>query len=212
MRELWPDNAADRAEILRWFGADSLDWWNPLSVAEQERRTLARGLSWAASFTTTQLQDRIQDELLEIVECNHVSFINQNDQTWCRWEPTRSGFYLLVGEGAWQVKFRAGRSWSTAQINAINTHLQNPTNRTRVVTNLNRLNRNRNHRWGLPVLTFADLGLEEVAGEPVNTLPLPSDLDEHLFTASPTDLTGCPPIDLRVSTWHRVRRGQLHRD
>ena len=43
-RELWPDAAADRAEMVRLFGAASLDWWHALPAAERARRTAARGV------------------------------------------------------------------------------------------------------------------------------------------------------------------------
>ncbi len=182
VRELWPGNTADQDEILRLFGAESLNWWMGLSSEEQQRRTDARGSA-----------------LLEIIECNHFHRAEPNNRIWCRWEPKRSGYYVIVGEVAWVVEYSERREWSAPQIDAINNYLQTQSNRTDVVNKLRNLNRQR-RRLGQNDLSLADLGLEvdSISGEPVNTLPLPANRDEQLFTAT-SDLTGCPPIDLRIA-------------
>ena len=199
VQELWPDNSEDEAEIIRWFGSDALAWWNALSTTERQRRTEARGLQWARMLTPDQLERRRQDKLTEIVECNNVeSFYNPNDRMWCRWEPPRSGYYLVVVEGAWHLRLRGGRSWSDQQRNLIDTYLQDPVNRANLISELDRVNRVR-RGLPLPELTFADLGLDDSSGQPANTLARPTDLDEWLFTARATNLTGCDPIDLRIA-------------
>ena len=198
VQELWPDNSEDRPEIIRLFGSNSLDWWNALSTAEQQRRTAARGLQWAGSFTPDQLEMRRQSHLVEIVDCNNVSSYNEDERIWCRWEPKRSGYYMVVGVGAWGVHEASGRYWSNIQRNWINQYLQNPANRTAVINLLNTANRYR----GLartPRLTFADVGLDDSSGEPASLLARPANLDEWLFTSTNTSLTGCPAIDLRIS-------------
>ncbi|MXW99690.1 MAG: hypothetical protein F4Y05_08395 [Acidimicrobiaceae bacterium] len=198
VRELWPDNAEDRAEIVRFFGNDSLDWWDALSTLEQQRRTSARGLQWAMLFTPSQLETRRQDHLIETIDCNNVSVLNRTDRMWCRWMPKRSGYYLITAEGAWRTNLRRIRHWSGGQEYWINRYLQDPANRTSLVNALNAANRSRTS-YGLPALTFADLGLDAPSGEPIGTLARPTDLDEWLFTARSTNLTGCTPIDLRIS-------------
>ena len=198
IRELWPDNSEDETEIVRWFGSDALEWWNALSTDEQERRTAARGLKWAASFTSDQLEARRNDHLVDIIDCNNVSFINPTDSMWCRWEPTRSGYFSIVAEGAWNVDRKGGRGWSDVRRNRIDQYLQDPNNRADLIAELNRANRLR-QRLGLPQLTFSDMGLDDSSGEPMSTLARPTDLDEWLFTARATNLTGCNPIDLRIA-------------
>ena len=198
VRELWPDNSEDRAEIVRFFGNDSLDWWNALSTAEQQRRTSARGLQWAMLFTPSQLETRRQDHLIEAIECNNVSVLNRTDRMWCRWMPKRSGYYLITAEGAWRTNLRRSRHWSWVQEYWINRYLQDPDNRANLVSALDAANRSR-ASYRLPALTFADLGLDAPSGEPIGTLARPTDLDEWLYTARSTNLTGCTPIDLRIS-------------
>ncbi|MCY4629882.1 MAG: hypothetical protein OXE75_03200, partial [bacterium] len=78
VEELSPDD--DEQAIKDLFGERSLDWWNALDATERANLTAARG----AGRT-------------EEVPCNSGEVI------WCRWTPTRSGYYTLTAAGAWLV-------------------------------------------------------------------------------------------------------------
>ena len=79
VEELSPDG--DDAAIEELFGDDSLDWWDDLTVEERDNLKAARG-------ATRTIE----------VSCN------RGDVIWCRWTPTRSGYYRLTAAGAWLVR------------------------------------------------------------------------------------------------------------
>ena len=79
VEELSPDS--DEAAIEELFGADSLDWWDAMTVEERDNLKAARG-------ATRTIE----------VPCN------RGDVIWCRWTPSRSGYYRLTAAGAWIVK------------------------------------------------------------------------------------------------------------
>ena len=79
VEELSPDG--DEAVIEELFGAGSLDWWDDLTVEERDNLKAARG-------ATRTIE----------VSCN------RGDVIWCRWTPTRSGYYRLTAAGAWLVR------------------------------------------------------------------------------------------------------------
>ena len=97
VQELWPD---DKTLIEALFGARSVDWWhNDLTSGEQERRTIARGLRWWNNLTPAeQVEERKlrREPLTEEVICNN----EEGEELWCRWTPTRPGYYTLSVAGA----------------------------------------------------------------------------------------------------------------
>ena len=99
VEELWPDDPDHRTAITQLFGSTALDWWTSLTVAEQRRRTEARGLNyWGTLLTPAEQDQERQDRYTastQEIDCN------SNEPRWCRWTPLRSGFFRLQGQGAW---------------------------------------------------------------------------------------------------------------
>ena len=101
VEELWPDRPADAAAITAMFGLKALDWWTNLAMVPgaQERLTEARGLTWWPSLTTADEQDGRVDSLKATVPCH----AGQSVEVWCRWTPSRSGYFRLKVGGAWYM-------------------------------------------------------------------------------------------------------------
>lgn len=104
IRELWPDNAEDRASILQLFGDDSLSWWNSLTDTEKERRTEGRGLKWWDDLTSDQRESRVAS-LTEVITCSAAP------QPWCRWIPRGRGYFEVSMESAWVIEKFDRRAW-----------------------------------------------------------------------------------------------------
>ena len=94
IEELWPDSAQDRATIQQLFGTDALNWWSSLSSAEQDRRTMARGLQLLSTPPTAAELEARSMELTTRIHCDLSS------GRACRWLPTRPGFYRAQGRGS----------------------------------------------------------------------------------------------------------------
>ena len=117
IQELWPDQ--DEAEIKKLFGDDALEWWTDLSSDEngtiEEKRkasTEARGITWLESSATADDQKKRRAELTNEIQC----YVQQSHRT-CAWQPTRSGYYKLIGAGVWMSTFIRSRHWALFQGN-----------------------------------------------------------------------------------------------
>lgn len=127
IRELWPDNLDDRNSIERHFGSETLDWWRTLVPDEQRNRTLERGLDYWPEMLPADRESRL-DSLTQEVDCNH-------EVPWCRWVPSRTGYFEVTGSGAWiSTRWsRGGRRVLDSRIaDIINFYLWFPANRQAV--------------------------------------------------------------------------------
>ena len=187
IEELWPDNA--EARIDQWFGADALNWWRKLSTDEKRRRTLARGLSyWDDLDAAGQADERTRRErdLTEEVICNVLGRI------WCRWSPTRSGYYLAKADGAWRVdKYNVQRSW--VRMNRLQSDLG--AIRNELSSLLDQHN-----------VSAAEAG---VSNDLMSLLPRASTSTEWLYSSSAGKQYLCPGTDIRVRCTNTNRTGNF---
>ena len=210
VEELWPDN--DAADIRALFGANALDWWTALNPTQQRDRTEARGLNYVVGMNATELQrelTRRADTLTQEVRCNY------GDDVWCRWRPTRSGYYRLVAAGAWYMwKHTFKRSWvwgpglqrfdqALMNASAIDGDCPMDAGNQWRSTDLDCLSDDlisMGYVDGVGNLDPAAAGLQpDLRG----TLPLPpgtyEERAEFLFTAAAGPDVACPPRDIRVT-------------
>ena len=190
IEELWPATHAD--EIKRLFGDDALHWWegdpddadvNGLDPSEKAARTKARG----------GLGGLAREE----VECAYDDFRT------CAWSPTRSGYYKVVGAGAWMSTRNQARSWVSDdyEVRYLLGYLKDSeANRAEVQRLLTEQG-----------LKPEDVGLNReltdllrdfsINGSDQLCAPLEAtgncDAD-WLHTTLATTVTGCAPVDLRV--------------
>ena len=199
VQELWPDNGptvyqpdcsvlpadqrpgSDAEAIIELFGPDSLDWWCELSDDERRRRTAARGLGWWDDATTDQAQ-RVE-ELTEKVDCDYTT---SAETIWCRWRPTRPGYYRLIAAGAWYLRRHYNRTpawgWLTAMLDYLNDPTDGARRRQRMSQQLTGVGR-------VP----ADIGLSD---DLTTALPPPYLTPDWIY--GDAALVNCPSIDLRV--------------
>lgn len=190
VEELWPDTAAHRQEIKELFGDDSLEWWKDLSRREKIKRTEARGLKYLPrlnqrSKIEAEEQDRARDLVTE-TECNFGS------EVWCRWTPTRSGYYKLTAAGAWRTR-KSARSprpslWSTSRDiwrarDPVLLALKDPDTRAEISDLL-----------AATGLEPADVGLNSTLDDYA-----PVDPDDAHELAYRSPYARCPPLDLRYT-------------
>ena len=181
IEELWPDTDEHRTEILELFGPDALEWWNPLPDGEKKLRTKARGIGWWNDLSAAEQQER-NDKLTHEVACTVGADV------WCRWSSARSGYYRLQGTGAWFLSRATSRGWALDHnLRILSTYLQNLKDAERDGL--------RRKLDGID-LSPADLGLTSTLD---GFRQRPSDPDQRLFSAPNTALTGCTPIDLRIT-------------
>jgi len=98
IEELWPNHTSgdydtantEHVEAIKdLFGAETLDWWDDLSAAQQIRYTQAR-----------------QVLLNETVDCSVPSDVADSlEGFWCRWAPPRSGYFRVKAVAAWRQRF-----------------------------------------------------------------------------------------------------------
>ena len=179
--ELWPD--IDDVQITSLLGPDALAWWNKLSDAEKEDRITARDVNWLTNPTPGEIdqeRDRRSARSTEIVDCNF------GGEIWCRWTPTRPGYFKLTGAAAW-ISERAsiGRWWLSSSV--MDSFRQNLGN-TQFVRKL------RN------ALTNLRLGATDVGVNATLTDALPPENpdDEWLYTSEAGDSFRCPAADVRI--------------
>ncbi len=202
VEELWPDN--DATVIQNLFGASALNWWTALSQSERQQHTEARGLNYVVGMTPTDLGlelERRAQSLNKEIRCN------QGDDVWCRWTPSRSGYYRLTAVGGWMLAQHAGRIWRwPAQVTRIESFLQNHvasgdgdcTSGTQNFRDYDCIK-----QWLLDRnLQPADVGIEDdlVLQEFTGLLPrLPHQDYEWLYSAAAGEHYACPPLDVRAS-------------
>lgn len=185
IRQLWPDDPADEAEIARLFGSAALDWWNALGTpAERQEAIESRGLDYWPNLSAADRLLRAED-LTELVACNYDSVYRS--PVWCRWTPTTPAYYQITAGGAWYAR-RWGRGAqrtyiSASQHTSIAQALADPTTRTAVADQLAAAN-----------LTPAEVGLNSTL-----TAALPSSglAGDSLFAGVGTERS-CGGTDLRV--------------
>ena len=182
IRELWPDSPSDLADINSLLGPEALDWWRDLatqSVTAQKDRTLERGLGYWPDLSVADQESRVE-ELTQEVDCNHALPV------WCRWEPSRTGYFEVTGSAAWFTTrwIRGGRRiLSAASARNINTYLSNPANRGAVAAQL--------ASWGA---TPEDVGLaDDLSG----VLPLHGLNNDTRYSGTESRFS-CGGTDIRV--------------
>ncbi len=189
IEELWPDNPDHYEEIKRLFGGDALDWWDALLTADhstelQEAHTLTRGFGWWPELTTPEQQEQRTEELTQETACN------VGVDVWCRWTPTRTGYYRLKAAGAWrsahydQRLFKDPDRDRDSYFVRLRAYLDKQDNRDKLKSDLQTLG-----------LTPADLGLKD---DYTNVLSRPPDEENWPYSNAATRNTQCPdPIDVR---------------
>ena len=201
VEELWPDNGPDyddsdgdctvppdgdrpdsNAEaILQLFGADSLRWWCELTGGERRDRTRARGLDWWDDPDTDQ--DGRTERLREKFNCDYTT---TGDLIWCRWVPTRAGYYRLEAAGAWLLTTYT-REPARFRLDELLAWLNDPQdgtgNRSSVQNQLNSAG-----------LGHEDIGLDSTL---TSALPTPPGSD-WMYSESVGSNANCPAVDLRI--------------
>lgn len=184
VRQLWPDDPADEAEITRLFGSAALDWWNALTTpAERQQAIESQGLGYWPNLSAADRALRTE-ELTEQVLCNITSIYRT--PVWCRWTPTDSGYYRVTAGGAW-----IGSRWdrgsrrliSGSERRSIDQALANPTTRNTVAAQLAAAN-----------LTPADVGLNNTL---TAVLPTTGLSGESMYSGVATE-RACGGRDLRI--------------
>ena len=126
VEELWPDRPADATAITAMFGSRALDWWTNLGLTPgaQQRLTEARGPPWWPGLTTPDEQNERITSLKTKIECHS----GQSIEVWCRWTPTRSGYFRLKVGGGWRMTIGGTRgSISATRLQALSRSVQNLT-------------------------------------------------------------------------------------
>lgn len=204
-QELWPDNGpdyddndpdcvvppggdrpgSDAEAILELFGRDSLRWWCNLSEGERLQRTLARDLPWWDDPMTDQAQ-RTED-LTQEADCDYTT---TGETIWCRWVPSRPGFYSLKAGGAWtMVRYltRAPAVRLPVLLNWLNDATDGADRRNRLQQELNTMGR-----------TAADIGVSDLTSPPVTALPPPISTPDWMYSEAAGTEANCPAVDLRI--------------
>ena len=201
LEELRPDIPDQARVILDLFGSQSLDWWNSLTTEEQRRNSEARGLDFWGDLTTKAARDQELEErssaLTQEIACNAGA------TAWCRWLPTRSGYFKATAAGAWIIKQNGGaREWRRHR----------PRQRSTYLDNLDVfLSDSSNTPWVRQVLNDENLQAAEAGLGPSLTAhltpPAGTFTDEWLYTAEAGAQYRCPNTDFRVSCGGSSRAG-----
>ena len=181
IEELWPDNPEHHAEILNLFGAHALAWWDEgLSEEERKLRTAARGLAWWDEDLSDEDRELRGASLTQELVCKQILPV------WCRWSPTRSGYYKLTGAAAWIIEQWQGSprfAILDPKARDLEDHLEDPDNRAALQELLDELR-----------LDAEDVGLYDSLEK---LLPR-SHLSSDVIYASPEEQFACPVRDLRI--------------
>lgn len=195
--ELWPDTAVQSTEILELFGAQSLDWWNGLTLDEQQRHTEIRGLKFLGSPDVTEAE--IEQELAVRAGTLYEEVLcDGRFPTWCRWEPTRLGYFRLTGASVWLARHNLGpRTWwdPVHRADELREALAKPENQTRV-----------RYLLDLYGLQPSDVGLNSSLSEMLVHSPEMLD-EEWLYTEEAQESFRCPMLDLRGHCQASTRSG-----
>ena len=194
IEELLPDRDAD--EIERLFGQESLDWWRSLSTGEQRDRIQGRGLGltyWSDLVTSSE--QTAENALRAGVMTASVP-CNTDGTVWCRWTPTRSGYFSLTGAASWiGTQYITGRVWEwEIRINNMNTYIRN--NSPAIAEALADMG-----------MTPAQVGINDSV---TALLPTPPGLtNSWLYSEDAGESFRCPSIDLRVACGGTGRGGNF---
>ena len=205
VEELWPDNDATAIEDL--FGTGTLNWWMALTQEEQRRHTETRGLVFTVGMTPAQLDDELDRRariLNDEISCNH------GRDVWCRWTPTRSGYYRLTAAGGWTLRSFLGlKTWVQAHhIRSFDDFLRNHFNAgDGDCLQTDDFARGRDYdcimeHLGLMGMTPAQIGLvhDPILRTFTGLLPRgPHQDNEWLYSAAAGENYRCPPLDVRVA-------------
>ena len=211
--ELRPDIRAEATEIRKLFGAQALAWWDNLTTPEQRRHTEARGLKFWGDLATQADQDLEREKrastLTEEIACN------VGVTAWCRWTPTRSGYFKAIAAGAWIIDQLEKPMWEThtppgqlalgvsrnIYLGSLEKFLSNPSNTPQIKK----------------ILDAQKITAEEAGLVPAMTALLPHPAgaydshgkltDEWLYTADAGAQYRCPSTDLRVRCGDSSRVG-----
>ena len=179
--ELWPDNPADHMQIRALFGGTTLDWWGNLNESQRKARTAARGLAWYPDITTDDEKQRRADALTTEVQCA------RNGYRTCDWFASRSGYFVLIGVGAWEMERSNVRDWWP-------DHAMQQVRDALAVAGGQAQARGVLGSIGVQP---ARVGLDDV-GSVLSVRPLETDR-ELLFTEDWAGRSACDAIDIRVS-------------
>ena len=218
VQELWPDNGPDYDDndpncvvpiggnrpgsdaevIIDLFGSDSLRWWCALSAAERQRRTLARGLEWWDDPLTDQ-DGRVAEQTEEVF-CDFTEVVGT---TWCRWVPSRPGFYRLHAGGAWTMTRYYDRVPAASRLTLVLDYLNgwvndpDPDNPPYVDPAVGATRRAALEAQLVAVRRSASqIGLTD---DLTAALPLAPDApSDWLYSSNPGRWANCPSTDLRI--------------
>lgn len=207
VEELWPDQ--DEAAIEDLFGPSALDWWTPLGSAARQQHTEARGFQYVVGMSSTDLDSELERRasLNEEIRCNYGT------NTWCRWTPSRSGYYRLTAAGGWYLQGYFGRRhWRpNTHVQSLERFLQNTVtagNDDCPFSEGQRLSRGRDYDCIMDYLQNTMLMTPQEAGlahDPITKTftgllrPHPPQSNEWLYSDAAGENYRCPPRDIRVS-------------
>ena len=201
IRRLWPDSPKEYSKIESLFGKDALAWWDALESPDETRlRTEANGIRYWDDLDTSGERTERVSAMTEEVACNG----SRRGVIWCRWTPSQSGYFEVVGSGAWILNFLGRRAWiGVTAWDSRNGRLRDLQEgagegedpRGDLLLKINQLG-----------LTPRDFGINDTA---TGLLPRGnvegSMEDPNLFEAPNAPSTQCPALDLRVSCTHDSR-------
>ncbi len=226
-RELWPDHGpvfednnpdcgptgiivtGEAATILDLFGPDSLRWWCALTEQQRRLRTEARGIQWWHDTRMTSSDQDARNQALTDEEYCAFGIRTANDRfsdvIWCRWVPTRSGYFELHAASAWSMNTIVNMEPAGAYLTALLNYLNDPDPAIAASRQTAMNNRLRsahllsgtppNTDWSLVGL-YWDRGINVVSALPV---PGGNPNDPNWVyheDVMPTSM--CPTVDLRV--------------
>ncbi|WP_419553059.1 hypothetical protein [Candidatus Poriferisodalis sp.] len=215
VRELWPDDGPtydegnadcvysgtvpvpdgnDAEMMLALFGSDALRWWCALSQDQRKSRTAAHGLTWLDDPLDDVIRDARRTALTTELPCDH-DLSEESHYLWCRWQPSRPGFYVVHVGGAWRMhQYERRRNDTSGLLTYLNDTADGQMRRQKLLDDLADIN----SRYPTLNRTVEDLGLRfaDATQEAVVIPVSATDLD-WMYDASIASTAACPPVDLR---------------
>ena len=213
VEELWPDT--DSEEIERLFGVTSLDWWRDAASSPglQERATESRDFVFVDCSATSPTRDCTAERERRRQQYSHELTCNHGGEVWCRWTPTRPGYYRLTLTGGWlMTTYFRPRQWLTYdQTETLTDILEQDSGRcllsqsyveSLISTGFRPKFRNREClELGIRALMQAEPGLSPadfgLTDDLRSLLPFPANVEE-LYRTPLVKNASCDPRDLRV--------------
>ena len=214
VRELWPDNGPEYVDnnpacditslasdpdndaelIVHLLGNDALAWWCDLSLDQRKALSIAKGYGWWHDLDDDAKKARAHSSS-ETVYCD----FSLGPGAWCRWKPSRSGFYALHIGGAWPLvryaaKFDVTNGRFGTVLDYLNDPVAGPSNYSVLNTNLSSITGNL-----FSPRQLQDLGIQvdDITGA---FTPVPiagTDLDWY-YSSDSYPNNNCAAIDLRI--------------